>query len=137
MSREDPEVQFDLNDQDAFIPVSPERLAIARLARRPGRSDSESTLSKSGQTCIQVALYRDALGQFELHASFRLKLHVLRALKRSHKRALIEVDDIERPAGSVGDFEVRAEPADAKQLARLKRVVARALLGGGLYMREA
>lgn len=136
MSRDDPEGQFDLDDQDAFTPVSPEHLAIARLARRPGRSDSESTPTKSGQAFIQVALYRDTLWQYQLHASFRLKLHLVRALKRSHKRALIEVDDIERPAGSVGDFEVRAEPADAKQLARLKRVVSRALLRGGLYLPE-
>jgi hypothetical protein len=131
MSRDDSEFRMGLDDQAAATFLSPECLAIARLARRPSRSDNASTPTRSGQTSIQVALYRDALGQHKLDACLRLKLQVLRALRRAHKRALTEVDDIERPAGIAGEFEIRAEPVDAKQLARLKRTVTRALLSSG------
>ncbi len=108
-------------------PIAPEELGIARLARRKkGEAGQDSVPKRAGETRLVVGLHRDSLAVDDHAMYFRLKMALARGLRRPFRRALIEVDDLDPPAGERA-FEITVEPPDAVLQARAEAVVARVI----------
>lgn len=108
-------------------PISPQRLEIASLARGLGTTADEDRLADERAVHLSVGLHRDSLGTWQQGGYFTLKILMVRALRRGHKNAIIEVDDAEGEIPADATFEISLEPDDPKALARATRTVNRVI----------
>lgn len=107
-------------------PIPSQRLEIASLARGRTAVDEER-VEDGGAPRLIIGLYRRHLGIGVNAGYFTLKMMLVRTLRRSHKHAIIEVDDAEGEPPGDQFFEISLEPVDSKALARATRTVQRVL----------
>ncbi|NGP54338.1 hypothetical protein [Thioalkalivibrio sp. XN8] len=119
-------------DAKSSDPVSPESLAIARLAVRGSEVEDtrKTTPSRAAVARVRVELYRPDLDVDDDAMHYRLKMALLKGLRRRFRYSLIDVDDSEtRLAGEQG-FTVAIEPDDAAAVGAAEAVVSRVLRWG-------
>jgi hypothetical protein len=107
-------------------PIPSQSLEIASLARGRTAVDEER-VDDGGAPRLAIGLYRRHLGIGAKSGYFTLKMMLVRTLRRSHKHAVIEVDDAEGEPPGEQLYEISLEPADSKALARATRTVQRVL----------
>lgn len=108
-------------------PISSPRLEIARLARGVTAATADARLGQDGAPLLKVGLHRGQLNIGTAGGYFTLKMMLVRALRRSLKTAIIEVDDAEGPPDAEEVFELTLDPPDAGALGRARKVVKRVL----------
>jgi len=113
--------------QDAPKALVPEELGIACLARRTKSiAESAPEPGKTSAMRVIVGLRRCTLDVDDHAMYFRLKMALVRTIRRSFRRAIIEVDDLDEPT-SAKAFEVILEPADAALQKKADTMVARVI----------
>jgi hypothetical protein len=108
-------------------PIPAPELEIASLARGLGNAPSEARATHAGPVRLTIGLHKERLGSWQSGGYFTLKMLMVRALRRSLKSAVIEVDDAgSEPPGDT-PFEISLEPHDLDTLLRAQKVVRRVL----------
>jgi hypothetical protein len=108
-------------------PIPAGQLEIASLARGLGTAADAGRPLDHGAQRLVVGLHRENLGPWNRGGYFTLKMLMVRALRRSLKTAVIEVDDADGPASGDDKFEICLEPHDPKALEKATRTVKRVL----------
>ncbi|MGD9388066.1 MAG: hypothetical protein PVI87_07545 [Gammaproteobacteria bacterium] len=110
-------------------PVSPEALAIARLASRGGESEKarQSPTTRAAVGSIRVQLYRPLLEVDDEAMHFRLKMALLKGLRRRFRYSLIDIDDADRALPSQQPFTIEVESDDDAAAGQARAVVERVL----------
>src|SRR5690606_16158466 len=80
-----------------------------------------------GAPLLKVGLHRRRLNIGTSGGYFTLKMMLVRALRRSLKTAIIEVDDAEGPPDAEEVYELSLDPPDPGALGRARKVVKRVL----------
>lgn len=113
--------------QNLTLGLLPEEMGTARIAPRKKRiAKNDPQPNKVSAMQVIVGLCRCSL-EVEDHATyFRLKMALVRTLRRSFRRAIIEVDDLEEPT-SERAFQVTLEPANAVLQGKAEATVARVI----------
>lgn len=114
-------------DAGQLEPIPSGRLDIARLARGQPGAATEGRNANESAPLLSVGLHRKHLKIGHAGGYFMLKMLLVRALRRSLKTAIIEVDDAENPAAAEVLFELDLDPPDSKALGRARKVVQRVL----------
>ena len=119
-------------DAESSDPVSPESLAIARLAPRGSEADEtrKTTPSRAAVARVRVELYRPALDVDDDAMHYRLKMALLKGLRRRFRYSLIDVDDSGTPLPGEQSFTAAIEPDDPAALQAAEAVVSRVLRWG-------
>jgi hypothetical protein len=115
------------DDDGDLPPLAPDKLEIARLARRQAPQPEPTDKPEGpGVNRVVVGLNRERIKVAD-SAHFRLKMALVKTLRRRFKRASIEIDDVE--PGQMGEalFEVELEPDNSALRERTNASVARAL----------
>ncbi len=113
--------------RDPTSALVPGELEIARLARRKKSvGEKAPEPGKTDATRVIVGLRRCTLGVEDHAMYFRLKIALVRTLRRSFRRAIIEVDDLDE-AKSGQAFRVVLAPANAALQAKTEATVARVI----------
>ena len=115
--------------QSELEPIPSDKLSIARLARERGQAVEEARALELGTPHVRGQLHPANLDLSKSGDYFTLKLLLARALRRSMRNAVIEVDDAEQeaPAGTL--FEISLAPENVlayKRAAKIARRVLRA-----------
>ncbi|MFU8895628.1 MAG: hypothetical protein ACNA8J_04510 [Gammaproteobacteria bacterium] len=115
--------------QPDLEPIPSDQLSIARLARERGQPAEEARVLALHTPHIRVQLHRANLELSDAGDYFTLKLLLARALRRSMRNAVIEVDDAEQeaPAGTL--FEISLVPDDVLAYKRAAKIARRVLRG--------
>lgn len=108
-------------------PIPGPQLEIASLARGLGTAASDERAVDGGPARLSVGLYKQHLGSWSSGGYFTLKMLMVRALRRSLKSAVIEVDDASGDMSADTPFEISVEPADPAALLRASKVVRRVI----------
>jgi len=108
-------------------PTSARELEIASLARGLGMAADADRPVDDGTQRLIVGLYRENLGPYNRGGYFTLKMLMVRALRRSLRSAIIEVDDADGEVPADTKFEISLEPHDPNALERATRAVNRVL----------
>jgi hypothetical protein len=108
-------------------PIPAPQLEIASLARGLGTTPSDDRAVAGGPLRLSVGLYKQHLGTWKSGGYFTLKMLMVRALRRSLKSAVIEVDDAGGEMPADAPFEISVEPADPDALLRARKVVRRVI----------
>jgi hypothetical protein len=108
-------------------PIPGPQLEIASLARGLGTAPSDDRAVAGGPLRLSVGLYKQHLGTWNSGGYFTLKMLMVRALRRSLKSAVIEVDDAGGEMLADTPFEIHVEPADPDALLRARKVVRRVI----------
>lgn len=119
-----------LKAADTHAPLEPipaPQLEIASLARGLGTAPSDERAVDGGPVQLRVGLYKQHLGSWSSGGYFTLKMLMVRALRRSLKSAVIEVDDASGEMPADTPFEISVEPADPEALLRARKVVRRVI----------
>lgn len=114
-------------EQSELEPIPSGRLDIARLARGLPAAATEGRDANESAPLLSVGLHRKHLNISHAGGYFILKMLLVRALRRSLKTAIIEVDDADDPATADVLFELNLDPPDSKALGRARKVVQRVL----------
>lgn len=114
-------------DAGQLEPIPSGRLDIARLARSQPAAATEERNPNECVPLLTVGLHRKHLNIGHAGGYFTLKMLLVRALRRSLKSAIIEVDDAEHPAAADVLFELNLDPPDSRALGRARKVVQRVL----------
>jgi hypothetical protein len=113
--------------QAEFQPIPPQGLEIASLARALPKAAPDARDVDECRPRLSVGLHRTNLGIDVTGSYFTLKMVLVRALRRSLKTAIIEVDDAESGVRADALFEINLQPPDSKALTRANKVVQRVL----------
>lgn len=113
--------------RDPTAALMPEELGVACLARRKKSVDeSFPQPSETRAMRVMVGLRRCALEVEDHTMYFRLKMALVRTIRRSFRRAIIEVDDLDESTSEKA-FEVTLEPANTALQAKTETIVARVI----------
>jgi hypothetical protein len=108
-------------------PIPAPQLEIASLARGLGTAPSDDRAAHAGPVRLSIGLHKESLGSWKSGGYFTLKMLMVRALRRSLKSAVIEVDDAGGTAPADTPFEISLQPADPDALLRAQKVVKRVI----------
>lgn len=113
--------------QPELEPIPSDQLSIARLARERGQSAEEARALALDTPHVRVQLHPANLDLSKSGDYFTLKLLLARALRRSMRNAVIEVDDAEQeaPAGTL--FEISLLPDNVLVYKRAAKIARRML----------